>query len=145
MTPRLLRLRDAPNYLGMARSIFERDVRPYLTHIRIGTQGVAFDRLELDAYASYARDGGTPPEETAEWQNVAQGSPNEEMFGTSTNEYEVELSGKVRERPTSEKPKPFSPYDSKNYAEAQSTECADKFASERRLSDIFKNQRTSGR
>ena len=48
VTPRLIRLRDAPFYLGMDRNRFNAEVRPSLTEIPIGTQGVAFDRVELD-------------------------------------------------------------------------------------------------
>ena len=48
--PRLLRYRDAPSYVGMDRNRFNADVRPYLTEIPIGKQGIAFDRLELDAW-----------------------------------------------------------------------------------------------
>jgi len=49
--PRLIRFRDAPRYLGMDRNRFNAVVRPYLTEIRIGKQGIAFDRLEPDAWA----------------------------------------------------------------------------------------------
>lgn len=49
ITPRLIRLRDAPAYLGMDRNRFNAEVRPCLTEIPIGKQGIAFDRLELDA------------------------------------------------------------------------------------------------
>jgi len=48
IAPRFLRLRDAPAYLGMDRNRFNAEVRPHLTQIRIGKQGVAFDRLQLD-------------------------------------------------------------------------------------------------
>jgi predicted DNA-binding transcriptional regulator AlpA len=48
--PRVLRLRDVPRYLGMNRNLFNSDVRPFLSEVRIGRQGVAFDRLELDAW-----------------------------------------------------------------------------------------------
>ena len=48
--PRLIRLRDAPFYLGMDRNRFNAEVRPSLTQIPIGEQGIAFDRLELDAW-----------------------------------------------------------------------------------------------
>jgi hypothetical protein len=48
--PRLLRLRDAPDYVGMDRNRFNTDVRPFLTELPIGKQGIAFDRLELDAW-----------------------------------------------------------------------------------------------
>ncbi len=49
IAPRLLRFRDAPRYLGMDRNRFNAEVRPQLTQIPIGRQGIAFDRLELDA------------------------------------------------------------------------------------------------
>ena len=48
--PRLIRLRDAPAYLGMDRHRFNKDVRPNLIEIPMGTQGIAFDRLDLDAW-----------------------------------------------------------------------------------------------
>ncbi len=50
MQPRLLRLRDAPGYLGMDRNRFNAEVRPYVPEIPIGSQGIAFDRLDLDAW-----------------------------------------------------------------------------------------------
>ena len=48
VTPRLIRLRDAPFYLGMDRNRFNVEVRPSLTEIPTGTQGVTFDRVELE-------------------------------------------------------------------------------------------------
>ena len=48
--PRLTRLRDAPGYLAMDKNRFNARVRPWVTEIPIGTQGVAFDRLELDRW-----------------------------------------------------------------------------------------------
>ena len=50
LIPRLVRFRNAPAYLGMDRNRFNREVRPHLTNIPIGRQGIAFDRLELDAW-----------------------------------------------------------------------------------------------
>ncbi len=50
LLPRLIRFKDAPRYLGMDRNRFNKEVRPYLTQIPIGTQGIAFDRLDLDAW-----------------------------------------------------------------------------------------------
>ncbi len=62
--PRVLRLRDAPRYLGMNRNLFNSDVRPFLLEIRIGRQGVAFDRLELDAWwEQYKSRNGRPAAE----------------------------------------------------------------------------------
>ena len=62
MTPRLIRLRDAPRYLGMDRNRFNLEVRPLLREVPIGAQGVAFDRVDLDAWADdyIARNGRAP-------------------------------------------------------------------------------------
>ena len=61
LLPRLIRLRDAPYYLGMDRNRFNAEVRQSLTQIPIGKQGVAFDRLDLDAWADdYKRRNGRP-------------------------------------------------------------------------------------
>lgn len=51
MLQRFYRLKDAPRYLGMDRHRFNAVVRPHLTEIPIGVQGIAFDRLEIDACA----------------------------------------------------------------------------------------------
>ena len=62
--PRILRFRDAPRYLGMDRNRFNAEVRPYLTEIPIGKQGVGFDRLELDAWVDdYKSRNGRPASE----------------------------------------------------------------------------------
>ena len=49
--PRFIRLKNAPAYLGMDRNRFNDEVRPKLITIPIGVQGIAFDRLDLDAWA----------------------------------------------------------------------------------------------
>ena len=49
LLPRLIRLRDAAFYLGMDRNRFNREVRPHIPALPIGAQGIAFDRLDLDA------------------------------------------------------------------------------------------------
>lgn len=41
--PRLLRLRDAPFYVGMDRNRFNNEVHPNITKIPIGEQSIAFD------------------------------------------------------------------------------------------------------
>jgi hypothetical protein len=59
--PRVLRFRDAPAYLGMDRNRFNAEVRPHLTEVPIGTQGIGFDRLELDAwFEDYKSRNGRP-------------------------------------------------------------------------------------
>ena len=45
----------------MDRNRFNRSVRPYVVVIPIGKQGIAFDRLELDAWADqYTQRNGRP-------------------------------------------------------------------------------------
>ncbi len=62
ISPRLIRARDAPEYCGMGRTVFERDVRPCLTVIPVGRDGIAFDRLDLDAWIEQHKvRSGRPP------------------------------------------------------------------------------------
>ena len=89
LLPRLVRLRDAPAYLGMDRNRFNADVRPCLTNIPIGQQGIAFDRLELDAWVEdyISRNGRRPKAPKLEddtCQNVTEcrGSATEAGSGT---------------------------------------------------------------
>ena len=56
LLPRLIRLRDIPQYLGMDRRLFDKLARPYLTIIPIGTQGKAFDRLDLDKWVDQYKE-----------------------------------------------------------------------------------------
>ena len=66
--PRFIRMRDAPTYLGMDRTVFNHEVRPLLTEIPIGTQGIAFDRLDLDAWADQHKHcNGRPPRGERVW------------------------------------------------------------------------------
>jgi len=61
ITPRIIRVRDAPRYLGMDRNRFTAEVRPYLTEVPVGTQGIGFDRLELDRWIDeYIARNGRP-------------------------------------------------------------------------------------
>ncbi len=70
--PRLVRLRDAPVYLGMDKNRFNRDVRPRVVAIPVGTQGIAFDRLDLDAWADdHKRRNGRP---TAQFEGGRHGT-----------------------------------------------------------------------
>ena len=49
--PRILRIGEAPSYLGMSRQVFDREVRPRLRVIDIGKKGKGVDRAQLDAIA----------------------------------------------------------------------------------------------
>ncbi len=69
--PRLLRFRDAPAYLGMDKNRFNREVRPCVAAIRIGVQGIAFDRLDLDNWADEykSRNGRPAAVRSRPWDN----------------------------------------------------------------------------
>src|SRR5580704_1259401 len=110
ITPRFMRLRDAPRYLGMDKNRFNREVRTRLTNIPIGTQGVAFDRLELDAWAEdYIRRNGRPAAERSRpWDEVideCQDSSFVEESGTSTKSSTERAFAKALAHATSRKPK----------------------------------------
>jgi len=51
LAPRFIRLRDAPRLFGMDKNRIYREVRLRLTEIRVGTQGRAFGRLEMEVAA----------------------------------------------------------------------------------------------
>ncbi|MCG7946542.1 MAG: hypothetical protein N0C84_09405 [Candidatus Thiodiazotropha taylori] len=89
LIPRLLRLRDAPHYLGMDRNRFNKEVRPYLTEIPIGEQGIAFDRLEIDGWVDeYIQRNGRPGRPTGDqlWDAKKHRASSKELVsGTSTS------------------------------------------------------------
>jgi hypothetical protein len=114
MLRRFYRLRDAPSYLGMDPNRFNSEVRPYLVQIPIGIQGIAFDRLELDAWANHYRSrNGRPPRKEASWQKELPGSRNETESGVSINvSKDMAEYAKVAERTLSTKRSATWPEDS---------------------------------
>ena len=91
--PRLIRLRDAPAYLGMDRHRFNNEVRPGLTEIPIGNQGIAFDRLDLDAWVDdhkqcSGRPAATDKRSTKKWdENAHLGCKSAENSGSLTKRF----------------------------------------------------------
>ncbi len=88
LLPRLIRLRDVPVYLGMDRHRFNKEVRPFLTEIPIGIQGIAFDRLDLDRWVDYYTErSGRPSNKRLElWDaKKRQDSTNVETPGMLIN------------------------------------------------------------
>lgn len=87
--PRFIRMRDAPAYLGMDKNRFSKEVRIKLTEIPMGVQGIAFDRLELDAWADqYIERNGRRreiKEGDSQWQNTQPASPRRGKSGKSTS------------------------------------------------------------
>ncbi len=90
MQPRLIRLRDAPNYLGMDRHRFNKEVRPSLSIIPIGKQGIAFDRLDLDKWVEDYKQCNERPGNRSKrlWgEKERRGCLTVKGYGTSTKKY----------------------------------------------------------
>jgi len=88
IAPRLIRFRDAPHYLGMDRNRFNAEVRPYVTVVPVGKQGIGFDRLELDAwFEDYKSRNGRPARKGDNTWDASeyQASSCEQASGTSTS------------------------------------------------------------
>ena len=106
--PRILRLKEAPGYLGMDKNKFNELVRPSVTESSYGSQSVAFDRLDLDAWVEeYKRRNGRRGKQKGEkspWrERKYQGSSNAVRSGTSTKLSEAAAFAKVLERAKSKK------------------------------------------
>jgi hypothetical protein len=112
---RFIRLRDAPRFFGMDKNRFNREVRPRLTEIRIGTQGRAFDRLEMEAAAEeYKSRNGIPVAHSERrkpaWEiRERQASPSAVGSGTSTSVSEECAFARALEQAMSGRPRSISP------------------------------------
>jgi hypothetical protein len=52
--PRFVRQKDAPEFFGVGRTLFDRIIRPYLTEIWLGDSvqaGIVYDLIDLNAHA----------------------------------------------------------------------------------------------
>jgi hypothetical protein len=111
--PRLLRYRDAPGYLGMDRNRFNAEVRGFVTEIPIGTQGIGFDRLELDVWVEeYKARNGRPGRAKGDliWDaRRHRVFSNAEGSGTSTNASAGGEFARALKRLASKKPSASSP------------------------------------
>ena len=88
LQPRIIRAGQAPAYCGMGRDIFAKEIRPFVSEIDVGQQGIGFCRLELDAALDeyISRRGRAPAQKWSETlcQKSAV-SPFGVVSGTSTN------------------------------------------------------------
>ncbi len=108
--PRMIRLKDAPRYLGMCKNTFNELVRPFVTEIRYGSMSVGFDRLELDAWIEdYIRGNGRLGKQKGgdkPWRGKSyQGSSSAAQSGISTSSSEAAEFAKALERENSRKRK----------------------------------------
>jgi hypothetical protein len=124
LLPRLVRLKDAPFYLGMDRNRFNSLVRPELNEVSIGKQGIAFDRLDLDAWADdyITRNGRLDqPNGGLSWDaKKRQDLSSVASSGISTKKSEEDAFAKALAKVTSVKRKSISHVKSKKPGKPQS-------------------------
>jgi len=106
--PRIIRLKDAPMYCGMDKNRFNKEVRPYLIEIPIGSQGIGFDRLDLDAWLEQYKEShgrlGKAIEGGSSWgRKPHQDSSCAATHGTFRNKSARQEFEKAVERATSRK------------------------------------------
>lgn len=86
ITPRVIRLRDAPAYLGMDKNRFNNEVRPEIPEIKMGAKSVCFDRQDLDAWFEGFKDHNIKRKEHQLWdKKECRGYTSEMASGTLTN------------------------------------------------------------
>ena len=111
LLPRIVRAGAAPKYCGMSREVFDAEIRPMVTRVPVGTQGVGFDRLELDrALDDYIARRGQAPAPNRSGQKCkskskAPASSGAVGVGTSTNASTVTDFEKALDRATGRKQK----------------------------------------
>jgi hypothetical protein len=109
----------------MDRNRFNAEVRPFLTNIPIGRQGIAFDRLELDAWVDdYVSCNGRPglPKGDSIWDaKERQGSSRDKGSGISTSASVGNAFAKALERLNRKKPNSSSQGKSKKLDRRKST------------------------
>ena len=59
---KIIRLSDAPSYLGVNKNKFNRDIRPLLHELALGDRSVGFNRSELDNFIDKQTDQDTTKE-----------------------------------------------------------------------------------
>ncbi len=107
--PRVIRLRDAPYYLGMRKDYFNKHVRPALQAIAIGQRGLGFDRLDLDEWLDHYKSstfGSVPNRGEELWDRKnCQDSLSETGCGTSTKQSSADAFARALEQVKSQKRK----------------------------------------
>lgn len=109
LTPRVIRLKDAPFYLGVKKDYFNQNIRPYLPVIDFGSRTVAFDRLDLDDYVEHHKrrvDGSVlNPGERVWDKRKYQASSSEKESGILTRKSSENVFAKVHAQVISQKRK----------------------------------------
>tara|TARA_R110001592_G_scaffold265887_1_gene531472 strand:+ start:3539 stop:3901 length:363 start_codon:yes stop_codon:yes gene_type:complete len=112
LEPRIIRVGQALFYCGMSDRVFNAEIRPFLTEIRIGVQGVGFDKFELDEVLDdYIQRYGRAPTKNLESEQCKKSERKPvvasmigRVSGTSTKELAVSEFAKAQERVRRKKP-----------------------------------------
>ena len=83
--PRFIRQRDAPAYLGMDRNRFDAEVRPELTEIPLGDRSIAYDRLDLDAWADEYKEARGRPGRTRKGAKTCEPGPKASILPSTAS------------------------------------------------------------
>ena len=102
LQPRIIRAGQAPTYCGMGRELFAEQIRPFVSVIEMGKQGIGFDRLELDeALDEYiSRRGRAPAQKRSDTKCRKMGTVSAfgAVSGTSRNDLTDGGFGKALDR-----------------------------------------------
>ena len=103
--PRVIRLTDAPAYLGMGAKYFNEHVRPYVELVNLGGNHMKmFDRLDLDAWWEHHKAAnGRPAQENLAWQKEPQVLERKVKSGTLKKSSPVSSFDKALEKRNSTK------------------------------------------
>ena len=112
LQPRFVRQKDAPAFFGVARQIFDRMIRPYLTEIWLGDKaqsGIVYDIYDLNAHADIIKErNGRPgkkgagdvwdePKESQDYTSSREKVPNSGKYKAQSS---ISASEKVQEQIT---------------------------------------------
>ena len=82
LLPGVIRIRDAPFYLGMNKNIFRKEISPFLTKFPIGGVGVGVDRKELDLWIAYIKNTQGIRKQTPPWELKDHSFPLDTLLNT---------------------------------------------------------------
>ncbi len=109
--PRILRLPDACRYLGISKTLFNREVRPHVAELNFGGNSSAFDRLDLDRWVEdHKHRNGRLGQSQGDrlWDVInRRGSPSGVGSGTLTKSSTDSELESLLVQATSKKPKRF--------------------------------------
>ena len=104
---RLMNIKDACAYLGMGRTMFNRDVRPHLVEIRLGNRTISFDVVDLDHWITNIKQqqGISENQKVSKWHEKHRGYTSATVYGTLTKSSEEDAFAKALSKVTTKRQK----------------------------------------